>query len=104
MEESFSSKVVHAVVFIAICAVILSLGWNEPLQFRFLSPQEIHAIENPATPAPAPTPTPWIAAERKGTRLDEAPRYKAGDGGSIYSLPYRKASGLEPPPDRKSSR
>ena len=103
MEESFPSKVVHAVVFIAICVVILSLGWTDPLRYRFLSVEEIQAIESAALPPPAATPIPWIAAELNGTRLDHGPRYKSGGRGQIYSLPHRKADGLEPPPDRRTT-
>ena len=102
MEESFVSKVVHAVIFIAVCTVLLSVGWNEPLRYRFLTSQEIAEIEGPlATPVPV-VPL-WFASRLKGTRLDEAPRYKSGDGGSFYSLPHRKADGLEPPPDRRTT-
>ena len=69
-EESFVSKVVHAVIFLAICFAILAIGWNEPLRYRFLSAREIEEIERPpATPAPEPTPS-WIEGRYGGSKLD----------------------------------
>lgn len=78
LEESFFAKVIHAAIFIAICAGIVFLGWNEPLRYRFLSPQEIHAIENPpAPPAPAPTPS-WTDRRFQGSALDAPPQRAGG--------------------------
>ena len=53
-------------LYVAIVATILFVGWQEPLRYRFLSRAEIAEIEHPpppATPPPAPiTPPPgaWM--------------------------------------------
>lgn len=38
----------------AIIAVILFVGWKQPLRYRFMSKADIDAIEHPATPTPPP--------------------------------------------------
>lgn len=71
MDESLTTKFLHLLVFLAICAGIILLGWNEPLRYRFMSPQEIAELENPpATPAPTPPP-PWIDTRKTPTKLNE---------------------------------
>lgn len=115
MEETFLEKTIHALVFFAICAGIVFLGWREPLRYRFLSTQQIAEIENqdaPSVQGPAgkgassiqgstgSAGSEWVP---KANRLSERPRYKSGEGtGQIYSLPYRPSDGLKPPPDRKT--
>ncbi len=44
-------------IYFAILAVILFVGWKQPLRYRFMTKAQIDAIEHPATPIPA-TPTP----------------------------------------------
>ena len=49
-------------IYGAILAVILFVGWKQPLRYRFMSKAEIDAIEHPATPTPPPaTPRPLRA-------------------------------------------
>ena len=50
-------------IYLAILAVILFVGWKQPLRYRFMSRAQIDAIEHPTTPVPAtPTPRPAIGA------------------------------------------
>jgi hypothetical protein len=49
------------ILYFAAVAVVLFIGWNEPIRYRFKSPAEIDAIEHPTpppTPPPVPPPTP----------------------------------------------
>ena len=70
MEESFPAKIVHAVIFIAVCTVILSVGWNEPLRYRFMSPDQIAEAEGRTKEPAPPTPKRW---EPMRTALDRVP-------------------------------
>ena len=92
MEESFVVKVIHAVVFIAICIAILFIGWNEPLRYRFMSSQEIAAIENPPSPG---LPPPWIEGRYRGSRLDEPSKRAGARSAPVYVEPSR-GSGTQP--------
>jgi hypothetical protein len=67
MTDRFLFWLIYPIVVIAV----LWVGWTQPLRYRFMSPQEIAAVERgeipgqPApTPAPPPPPTPkpkpWI--------------------------------------------
>src|SRR3954470_1164537 len=81
MEETLLGKVLHALVFIGICAAIVVIGWNEPLRYRFMSPAEIAEVEASL----APPPRTWQPASNpKGTALDRAP-YEVKEGKLKYS-------------------
>lgn len=70
MEETTSTKVVHAVVFLAICFAILFIGWREPIRYRFMSADQIAAeYAPPRTPAPV-DPSAWMKDPRRKTSLD----------------------------------
>ena len=66
-------------VYFAVVAGLIFIGWNEPLHYRFLSRAEINAIEHPVTPPPAPkpiTPKPgaWMTEASRTTKLDGGAR------------------------------
>ena len=74
-------------VYALIVVAILVVGWRQPLRYRFMSPEEIFAIEHPAaTPNPeaiaAARATPWMFDPRRKTMLDREPYNQNGGGGS----------------------
>ena len=72
-----------------VMGVVLT-GWNQPLQYRFMSRQEIFALEHPSTPVPT-APGEWMWDPKRNTKLDKPPYrrngYVGGGSGSVY--PYR---------------
>ncbi|HEV7866186.1 MAG TPA: hypothetical protein VGO90_00790 [Chthoniobacteraceae bacterium] len=71
MDESFAAKLIHAAIFLSICAAILWLGWSEPLSYRFMSRKEIAEVEGRAGVRPEPTPN-WMDTGRRKLRIEEA--------------------------------
>ena len=69
MDESFAAKLAHSAGFLAICAGILWLGWNEPLSYRFMSATEIAEAEGGARPTPR-----WFDNQTRKSRLEEPPK------------------------------
>ena len=65
-------------LYFAIVATVIFIGWRQPLSYRFKSRAEVHALEHPATPAPAPTPVP----PRPGAWMQEPVRTPL-DGGAL---------------------
>jgi hypothetical protein len=79
MEESLLAKVIHALLFLAVCTAITAVGWNEPLRYRFMGAQEIadtEAAQSPPPPPPRPGPREW---NLQGAALDRAPWEKKGN-------------------------
>ena len=58
-------------LFIACVATILVAGWKQPLRYRFMSPAEIYAVENPRVVGP--TPSTWMQDPTRRTLLDGGP-------------------------------
>ena len=60
------------VIFLAILATILFVGWKQPLRYRFMSKEAIFALEHPPTPTPPPaTPRPnWMYDPNRKTPLN----------------------------------
>ena len=78
MEETLFEKLIHAMVFLALCGAIVGIGWREPLRYRFMSAEqiaeEIDALQ-PPPPTPAPSPTPRPVVDRfNGGRLNDMSR------------------------------
>jgi hypothetical protein len=71
-EESVAAKVAHLLGFLAIVGIILFIGWNQPLRYRFLSQRDIDLIEHP--PAP-PTPRPVVRTNQPATPNPERPSW-----------------------------
>jgi len=65
--DSFAGHVRFWLLFGALAATILFLGWRQPLRYRFMSQAEIYALEHPATPRPG---TPWMWDPARNTKLD----------------------------------
>lgn len=89
MEETFVGKIVHAVVFLAICAGITSAGWSEPLSYRFKSAAEIQLLKEAKRPPAPPADVP-VSSEnwhRGGTALDHSP-YRTSRGTVKYSKDF----------------
>ena len=57
-------------LFLAAVAIILIAGWKQPLRYRFMSPAEIYAAENPPTNIPQATPGAWMQDPTRRTLLD----------------------------------
>lgn len=70
--ETPGAKVIHLCVFLAIVGAILLVGWNQPLCYRFMSQQEIDAIERPTPP---PKNRSWLP-NRKTNPLDNSPYHR----------------------------
>jgi hypothetical protein len=85
MEETFTAKLIHALVFLAICAGIILLGWNEPLRYRFMSAEEISALEQPPPPPTPPATPPWIDTRKVPTKLNDPSRPARGMGPSTHT-------------------
>jgi hypothetical protein len=63
--------------YAVLVAIVIAIGWRQPLRYRFMSKKEIAAIE--ATPAP----TPWNLDPTRKTKLDQGP-YKDRAGHRTY--------------------
>jgi hypothetical protein len=83
-------SILRAIVLLMIMLIIVAVGWNEPIRYRFMSADEIFRTENPPTPPPivhlpppavpaplaSPTPKPggWMwDANRTGNPLQLPP-------------------------------
>jgi hypothetical protein len=100
MEETFSEKAFHALVFLGICGAIIFVGWNEPLRYRFMSSEAIVEQETP----PEPPRTQWLPVARPtGTALDRAP-YEIREGKVRYSRSFdSKQMGAPTETDRRAN-
>lgn len=63
-------------VFALIVAVIIAVGWNQPLRYRFMSAEEIYAIEHPEPPAELQPE--WMRTQIKRSRLEEPAKPVSG--------------------------
>lgn len=77
-DTSITQEVLHVGILLIIGASVVIAGWNEPLRYLFMSPQQISAEEL------AMFPEPDESARRttglKGTALDRAPYRTLQDG------------------------
>lgn len=55
-------------VYLAVVAAIIFVGWKQPLRYRFLTQAEIAEIERPAPP---PTPPPAPATPPPGAWMND---------------------------------
>jgi len=83
--DSFIGHLVFWLVVGAIVAAILFFGWRQPLRYRFMSRQEIYALEHPATPSPG---TPWMWDPARNTKLDRG-AYGGATRAVATPRPYR---------------
>lgn len=85
-EETFVQKLVHGLVFVGLCAVIIAIGWHEPLRYRFMSPQEIYLIEHPPALEIVPEDVgAWMRDPSRRTLLDEPRRSVRGGVNSFQT-------------------
>ncbi len=84
-----AAKIGGWLLYFAIVAGLIFVGWRQPLNYRFKSAAQIYAIEHPATPPPVVVvkkPATWTPAR---TSLD-------GDGSDGRGSSYRTPA--TPPP------
>lgn len=81
MDETFMEKLIHFLIFAAICAGVVWLGWEEPLSYRFKSESELTKLRNPEADMIRPEATPWFDEKKWGSSLDKpAERVVEGPG------------------------
>lgn len=69
METSITEQIFRTLVLLGILAIIIILGWNEPLKYRFMSRAEIYAMENPTQTTPGADKS-WMWDQSRRTKLD----------------------------------
>jgi len=78
-----ASQLLQAVVYFAVCAALILVGWEQPLRYRFLSPEQIVEIERPADRNEQPVAGALPKSHQwrpRGTSLDRAPYETKNDG------------------------
>lgn len=86
--ENVAARIGGWLLYCAIVAGLIFVGWREPLSYRFKSRAEIYAIEHPSIPRPAPKP----AIPPTGIWVKDSPRTSLdGDGSDGRGNPYRPA-------------
>lgn len=83
-ESSIVGEVLHVGIFVIVAAVVVLAGWNEPLRYLFLKPDQIAQEEH--TMFAAPVDQRWNPqSSLRGTALDRAPYKTLRDGTIQYS-------------------
>ena len=72
-EENMAARIGGWVLYFALVAGLIFIGWHEPLRYRFLSRADIYAIEHPAPPS-TPTPAPKPVTPKPGAWMNEPTR------------------------------
>jgi hypothetical protein len=54
-------------IYAVIVAAVLTVGWKQPLSYRFMSKQEIESLEAPVS---TPKPGAWMWDGSKRSKLD----------------------------------
>ena len=82
-EKNLTVELAHIGIFIVLAGIIVLSGWNEPLRYLFMRPDEIHAEESALFPPrpPRSSPSGWSPA---GTSLDRGP-YRPNNDGLEYT-------------------
>lgn len=83
-DTSVTQQVLHTGLFLIVGASVVLAGWNEPLRYLFMKPEQI-ATEEHAIFAPSDDPQRPFASSLRGTALDRAPWRSLPDGTIIYS-------------------
>lgn len=73
-DSSVAEEVLHVGVFVIVVAVVVIAGWNEPLRYLLMKPDQIAAEEAALFP-PAPDRDPISSWRPGGTALDRAPYF-----------------------------
>jgi hypothetical protein len=75
----------RTIVWLLAIVFVVQMGWDEPLRYRTMTPQEIASEEKGLEPPP-PSPRSSMSDWRPmGSALDRAPYRRMGNGGIIYS-------------------
>ena len=69
---SLAEHIFRAFALIGVLLLILILGWNEPLRYRFMSREEIYALENPQQQATPVAEKSWMW-DKSQRRLEQGP-------------------------------
>lgn len=81
--------IIGTFVVLLIGAVIVWLGWKEPLAYRFMSREQIAEREQALNPPPTPRSVPGTAEwNPDGTSLDRAPWTRTNSGTIRYSREF----------------
>jgi hypothetical protein len=58
-----TASVTRAILWLLIVLMVVALGWNKPLRYRFMTPEQIAQSERAEDaenlPSFRPVPTPW---------------------------------------------
>lgn len=74
METSITEHIFRTLVLLGILALVILLGWNEPLKYRFMSRAEIYALENPAQTKD----NSWMWDQNRKSKLERGAYNKSG--------------------------
>ena len=86
--ENVAARIGGWLLYCAIVAGLIFVGWREPLSYRFKSRAEIYAIEHPAPPPSVPKPV----IPPTGAWVKDSPRTSLdGDGTDGRGNSYRPA-------------
>lgn len=83
-ENSLTETILRTTGLLLILSVVVLLGWNEPLKYRFMSREEIYALENPERENP--NSGAWMWSKGSGP-LDKGAYNRTGGSRSNYP-PY----------------
>jgi hypothetical protein len=83
METSIAENIFRTLALAGIVALVLLLGWNEPLKYRFMSRADIYALENPPQAAPG-SDTTWMWDKSRQGKLDRSPYNRSSSSSSGY--------------------
>ena len=101
-ERNLTRELVHFGIFIILAAVIFVSGWNEPLRYLFMKPNEVMTEESALFPKEPPqqrSPYGWSPG---GTSLDRSP-YRTNNDGLEYTNNFDSRSmGTRSETDRRS--
>jgi len=66
------------VVYVLMVCAILMVGWDQPLRYRFMSREEIAALN---APDPTPKPGTWMwDSSKRGNQLERRPYARHSTG------------------------
>lgn len=93
METSITEQIFRTLALLGVLAIVILLGWNEPLKYRFMSRAEIYALENPVRPVPAPQANgSWMTNPGRRTQLDRGPYNRTTSVPSYGNRPSTSSS------------
>ncbi len=82
METSIAEHIFRTIALLGFLALVVILGWNEPIKYRFMSRAEIYALENPQVAAPGSDKS-WMWDKTRKGKLDQG-AYNRSSGVTTY--------------------